>query len=105
MKSNLMLGILEGLALVALMAVIYGVFGVVIPEIAGTFYDPPHGDDVEIEKAHRLHVPLEELDEPELRGICASGRINEECVNHARNFYIDEAESAAEYRRDMKEDR
>jgi len=76
-----------------------------VPAFAGTFYDPPHGDDVEIEKAHRLHVPLEELDEPELRGICASGRINEECVNHARNFYIDEAESAAEYRRDMKEDR
>jgi len=35
MKSNLMLGILEGLALVALMAVIYGVFGVVISAIMG----------------------------------------------------------------------
>jgi len=55
-----------------------------VPAFSGTFYDPPHGDDVEIEDARRLHVPFEQLDDSEWNSVWDSDSIEEECLALAR---------------------
>jgi len=55
-----------------------------IKAFAGTQFDPPHGDDVEIESARRLHIPFEELDDSEWNGVWDSDSIEAECLALAR---------------------
>ena len=55
-----------------------------IPAFAGTQLDPPHGDDVEIEDARRLHVPFEELDDGEWNAVSDNASIKDECLYVAR---------------------